>query len=284
MAETIIILGFISSILSIIGVCFTMAIYWLAPSTRKNFFFFLAFHLALSDLGVAATGLTLVPPQDLSAGLCTGLATVRGFAIIASGILNLLIALFLYKAVQTDNSLQSFSFHKVPFLLITYAFSLFASIGPLLSGAYGPSDIYCWISDESTAYSTLFWVISEAYITLPVSLIWIVLLYCWTIRLLRRTVAEESKSNINKLVVVPMVFVVCNGLTLVDILFDYSVGPVVVVKILHICMRQMQGLFHALIYGFGIIKEEIVGKWNERQTKRLLHGYQMKSITESPTL
>lgn len=281
-SESTIILGFVSSCLSIVGVLFTMAIYWLAPSTRKNFFFFLAFHLAISDLGVAATGLTLVSGNNLSTNLCTGLATVRGFAIESSGILNLLIALFLYKAVQTDNSLHSFSFHKVPLLLVTYSFSLFACIGPLLSGAYGPSDIYCWIADVDINYTTEFWLIAEAYITLPITILWIILLYFWTIRLLRRTVSADQKSDINKLAIVPLVFVVCNGIALVDIWLDDSVGAVAWIKPVHTCLRQMQGLFHALIYGFGIIKGEIIGKWNERLNRKLLHEeYQLNTLDNS---
>lgn len=284
LGESVIILGFVSSCLAVFGVLFTVAIYWLAPSTRKNFFFFLAFHLAISDLGVAGTGLTLTPGQNMSTSLCSALATVRGFAIMSSSILNLLIALFIYKAVQTDNSPHSFSFHKGPFLLITYSFSLFSSIGPLLTGAYGPSDIYCWVADLDMSYVTQFWLIAEGYITLPISMLWIIVLYFWTIMMLKRTVSEDQKSDINKLAVVPLVYVFCNGFTLLDIILDSTVGSIEVIKILHICLRQMQGLLHALIYGFGIIKGEIIGRWNERVNKQLVQGeYQLNTLDSSAT-
>jgi len=265
------ILGFFCSIFSLVGALFTIFVYWLVPTTRKNFFFFLAFHLAISDFGVAITGMTLVNPNELSKGFCTAIATFRGFAIMSSFIINLMIALFLYKAIQTNNYLQGFPHQKTTFLISNYAFSLFGSIGPLLSGVYGPSHIYCWISTDEKRYIATFWLICEAYIALPLTLIWVILIYCWIIRHLKRMVSQERQSDVNKLALVPLFFVIANGITFVDIVIDVFFGKQMIIKLIHTCLRQIQGFFHALVYASGIVKEEIYNKLNERNKRKRMY-------------
>jgi len=265
-----IVLGFICSIFSLIGALFTIIIYWLVPTTRKNFFFFLAFHLAISDFGVAITGMTLVDPHELNKTFCSVIATFRGFSIMSSFIINLMIALFLYKAIQTNNYLQGFPNQKLTFIISNYSFSLFGSIGPLLSGVYGPSNIYCWISTDEKRYISTFWLICEAYLALPLTLIWVTMIYCWIISHLKRMVAQERQSDVNKLAMVPLLFVVANGITFLDIVVDAFFGKQMTIKIIHTCLRQMQGFFHAIVYASGIVKEEIHNKINEIKQKRKL--------------
>jgi len=261
-----ILFGFICSIFSLIGALFTIAVYLLIPSTRKNFFFFLAFHLAISDLCISITGLTLSVPEDLPKNICTAFATVRGFAFTSSCIINLVIALFIYKRIQTDSFSQGHAKQKMTFFYTNYLFSLFGSIGPLVSGAYGPSSIYCWIDIDSNTYLATFWMICEAYIATPIFLIWVILLYVWIIRQLKGMVHWERRRDVNKLAVVPLLFVIANVITLIDIFNDSLFGHHMTIKIIHICFRQMQGFFHALIYAFGIVRDEIFNKIKERKS------------------
>ncbi len=261
-----ILFGFVCSIFSLIGALFTISIYLFVPSTRKNFFFFLAFHLAISDLCISLTGLTLKDPSKLPEGYCTFSATIRGFSFVSSCIINLVIALFIYKRIQTDSSSQGNEKQKVTFFYTNYLFSLFGSIGPLVSGSYGPSSIYCWINPGSKTYLATFWMICEAYIALPLFLIWVTLLYTWIIRQLKGMVSQERRRDVNKLAVIPLLFVVINVMTLVDILNDSVFGRHLTIKLIHTCLRQMQGFFHALVYAFGIVRDEILNKVYERKS------------------
>ncbi len=263
-----VILGFICSIFSLVGSLFTIGVYTFVPATRKNFFFFLAFHLAISDFGIAITGMTLDDPHELNKTLCTVMATVRGFSIMSSFISNLIIALFVYKAILIDNYVQGFAKQKLTFLISNYLFSFFGSVGPLLSGVYGPSNIYCWINTENNSFIASFWMICEAYIALPMTLVWVSLIYCLIITHLRNTVRDDRKGDVNKLAMLPLLFVITNGITLIDIVIESFFEKNLGLNIVHTCLRQFQGFFHAILYASGMIKEEISYKIIEMRQHR----------------
>jgi len=250
-SNTVSLLGFICSCLSLIGALFTGLSYLCSPNVRKNFFYYLVFHLAISDLGVSITGLYTVPPTEIDPSLCTIMATMRSFSVMSSFILNLSIALFLYSAVRNDKNQEDFFKEKNTFLAVNYGFAVFGAIGPLLSNAYGPSTIYCWIDSSSTSITAKFWLIVEAYITLPIVLVWVVILYFWIIKKMKSTRNEEKYTNIYRLTIIPVIFFFCNFGTMLDFFVKSSF-----LRIAHICLRQLQGSIHALLYGFMIIKDK----------------------------
>jgi len=51
--------------------------------------------------------------------------------------------------------------------------------------------------------------------------------------------------------------VLCNMFSLINLLIQSGV-----MALIHVVFRQSQGWCHSLIYAFGIIKQEIVNKWN----------------------
>lgn len=262
--ELTIILGFVCSVASTIGALFTIFTYVFIKSTRSNFFFFLVFHLALSDLFVAISGLELAPPVDLSDGLCLTIATIRGFAIMSSFILNLLIALYLYKAVTSDCDVKQMMTEKRTFLITNYTFALFGTFGPLFSNAYGPSTIYCWINTINLNDMGQFWLIAEAYITLPVIMVWVTLLYIWIIKAIKKS-KKGSANHINKLAIIPLIFLFVNIFTIINFFIDDAF-----IEVTHIIFRQLQGVFHALLYGFAIVRKEIRKKYSKDITEQMM--------------
>jgi hypothetical protein len=256
--ELTIVLGFACSVASVIGALFTIFTYVFIKSTRSNFFFFLVFHLALSDLFVAISGLELVQPLDLDSDLCLGIATIRGFAIMSSFILNLLIALYLYKAITSDSDVRQMMTEKRNFLITNYSFALFGTFGPLFSNSYGPSTIYCWINTINLNDMGQFWLIAEAYITLPVIMIWVSLLYYWIIKTIKQKSRKGDNSPINKLAVIPLIFLIVNLFTIINF-FNNSAF----IEVSHVIFRQLQGVFHALFYGFAIVRKEIRKKYSK---------------------
>ena len=113
------ILGFACSILSVFGASFTILTYIFISQTRRNFYFYLVFHLAIADLGVAATGLSF---NSINGGtvFCNIIATLRTFFIMGTFILNFLIALTIFMAASSYLTGSQLIRDRLKYITINY--------------------------------------------------------------------------------------------------------------------------------------------------------------------
>ena len=260
-------LGFICSIISIFGASFTILTYVFITEIRKNFYFYLVFHLSIADFGVALTGLSPVNAYLVNENVffCDTIATLRTFFIMGTFMLNFLIAFTIFMAASSNLSGHQLMRDRLKYIFSNYIICIFMAIGPLITNSYGPDTIFCWITPNNKSVSAEFWIILDSYIILPSSCIGIVIFYWLTIKELRRSADDQRKFY--TLFIIPLVFIFCNISTLINRIW-YNTNAEPYIELIHVVLRQSQGWIHSLIYAFAIIKEHIFQKWREWQSNK----------------
>jgi len=236
----------------------------LIKETRNNFYFYLVFHLAISDLGVALTGFDPYTSSSLNLPgvVCDVFGMLRTFFVMSTFILNFMISLTIYMAASKNVSGNKLLSNKGTFTAVNYLICFLSALGPLLTHDYGGDEIFCWIALNNKSITATFWVTLFAYIILPLSCLGILIFYILSIRALKKQMNKDQ--NFYGLFLIPLIFIVCNVLTVSNRLEANSE----VLTFLHLTLRQSQGWIHSLIYAFGIIKQEIVNKWSSMKKKK----------------
>ena len=260
-------LGFIFSIISVFGSSFTILTYVFITEIRSNIYFYLVFHLAIADLGVAITGLSPSNTYSVNENVlyCNTIATLRTFFIMGTFILNFLIAFTIFMAASSNLTGPELMKNRLKYIFSNYLICVLMAIGPLITNSYGPDTIFCWISLNNTTVSAEFWLLLDSFVILPLSCIGIVILYWLTIKELRRSTNNQQKFY--SLFIIPLVFIICNIFSLINRIW-YNTSEESYLQLIHVVLRQSQGWINSLIYAFAIIKEHLTKKWIEWNSKR----------------
>lgn len=253
-SEGILYTAIISSGFGLVGSILILTTYFVSRRVHDNQFFFWVFHLGVTDFFLSMGSFynwTTAPAIE-----CTIFSMMTGFGLIGSYAFISCVALFLYKTLKREP--QSLIHKKRTHIVISaYIIIVILITGPIFTNSYGIGGAYCWLSaGNNTGPANLIWTIIEYYIPIALCIPYITVLYVMTYK----EAMNDNRHNpemvkVRRLLWVPLLYVLTNCFALGDRIFKDEGGfQPGALKYLHVIFRQLQGLYHALIYGYSYIK------------------------------
>ena len=250
-SQGILFTAIISSGFGLLGSVLILTTYFVSRRVQLNQFFFWVFHLGIADFFLAMG--SFYDWTNAQSTECTLFSMMTGFGLIGSYVFISCVALFLYKNLKRELPKSLIQTKRTHIVISTYIIILILIIGPIFTNSYGVGAEYCWLNtgpDMGTA--NLVWTIIEYYIPIAFCLPYITILYVLTYK--EATSDNPETVKIRRLLWVPLLYVLVNCFALGDRLFKNEGYQPGAFKYMHILFRQLQGFYHAVIYGYSYIK------------------------------
>ena len=121
--ETLSIVSFAATVLSLVAVVIVFVLYTFVPQIRSNLFFRLGFHISLSDFIFGLSSAYLKAPEDPSY-LCQSLGGIREFAWLGSILWTTILTRNMYHFVRHSTSEEELSDKRTYYVILGYFPSL----------------------------------------------------------------------------------------------------------------------------------------------------------------
>jgi hypothetical protein len=242
----------ISSAFGLIGSILILTTYVISRRVHQNQFFFWVFHLAITDFFLSMG--SFYDWQNVQDTECTLFSMMTGFGIIGSYVFISCIAVFIYKTLKREYATSFIEKKRKHIVISTYIIILILVTGPIFTKSYGIGAEYCWLdTGVNMGTANLIWTIIEYYIPIAICIPYITYLYFMTYK--EATSDNPEMKKIRRLLWVPLLYVIGNCFALADRIFKDANGEQPgAFQYLHILFRQLQGCYHAIIYGYSYIK------------------------------
>jgi len=253
--KTIILTGVITSSLSLLGSVLVLTTFLVSRRARENIFFLWVFHLSISDCFLSIGSLFNWDKADEFE--CNLFSVITGCGLIGSFMFITYIALFLYKSTQEGLAQSFIETKKWQIIGVSYLLIVILAFGPLFTSSYGKGAEFCWLKIDFSIAS-LTWTTIEYYIPIVTSVPLISVLYYRTYK----NAADErfQAKSIRIFLYIPLLYILANVLAVTDRVLAYTDNTSTPVKVGHIILRQLQGFYHCIIYGYGYVRNSFVNE------------------------
>jgi len=243
----------ITSSLSLVSSIVILTTFLTSRRIRENAFFFWVFHLAIVDFFLSMGSLfNWFKATDIQ---CTLFSVFTGYGIMGSYTIVTCIALFLLKTIKREINESIIYTKKHKIITGIYIIITILCIGPIFTSSYGVGTVFCWLKTDINVAS-LFWTTIEYYIPIAISIPMITYLYYKTYR--EVTSDKFHPKSIRVLLLIPLLYIITNYFAVADRILSYPEDSSLFVKIGHILMRQLQGFYHCIIYGYSYVKSNFM--------------------------
>jgi len=234
----------IASTISMLGSAFIIVMYWAYTDLRK-FAFKLVVMLSICDV-IMGFGTYLEDGNEDNA-LCRVQAFIIQFGSISGVFWTLVIAYSIREVVLLQPRNLHIEDKMQRFHIVVWSSSLFLSILPFLSNSYGDADGWCWISKygkHQASYGTL-WRMVCFYIPLWATIVFIIMIYRRTLRVL-----DRSAETFKRMRWYPMVLIATYFFATVDRLWQIFWDANYELCVFRVFFVSLAGLFNVIIYGW----------------------------------
>jgi len=234
----------VGSTVSVIGSGFIILMY-LSYSDLRRFAFRLVVMLSVCDL-ILGFGIYL-GDGHVNNTLCCFQAFLIQFGSIGEVLWTAVIAYSIREVVLMQPRNVNIEDKMKTYHIFVWTTSFMLSVLPFFSNSYGDADGWCWISkygDHSTVWGT-FWRMACFYIPLWITIIFIIIIYRRTLRVLDRSV-----ENFKRMRYYPSVLVVIYFFATIDRIWQLFAPANYELCVFRVFFASLAGFFNALIYGW----------------------------------
>jgi len=233
----------IASSISMMGSLFIIVMY-LAYKDLRKFAFKLVVMLSLCDVILGIGNYLGDGNQDNI--LCRIQAFIIQFGSISGVFWTAVIAYSIWEVILRQPPSSNIEGKLKKFHIVVWSSSLFLSILPFFTNSYGDADGWCWISkyrNHSSVWGTV-WRMGCFYIPLWITIVFIVIIYKKTLRVL-----DRSAETFKRMRWYPMVLVVTYFFATVDRVWQMFREANYTLSMFRVLFVSLAGLFNVLIYG-----------------------------------
>lgn len=253
--ETLIPLTYVISSLSVLGSLFMIFCYLFVSELRSMPIFAFVANLAFADLLLTIDGIpNLINPQtSLVDGLyCEILGGIRQLNYASSYLWAFTFGQIMWNFYKGDyRTHKDIQNNYTKIFIINWSLSLFTAIIPFFFNAYGPSLLFCWLSESIHGIEYILLTGFLGY--LPGFILGFILIYYYVviIRHMRRNTKNKSEDapDIIEMILYPSIFLLTIIFVGIDRVFFANYENNLIIVAVHIILRQGQGFFNCLAYG-----------------------------------
>lgn len=234
----------VGSTVSMIGSVFIIMMFWLFTDLR-NFAFKLVVMVSVCDL-ILGFGIYLGDGNDDNT-LCHFQAFIIQFGSISEVLWTAVIAYSIREVVLVQPRNTSVEDKMNTFHIFVWTSALVSCILPIFTDNYGDADGWCWISkygEHQKSWGTV-WRMICFYIPLWVTIVFIVVVYRRTLKVLDRT-GESFK----RMRYYPLVLIIIYFFATVDRIWQMFGTANYELCVFRVFFASLAGFFNALIYGW----------------------------------
>jgi len=234
----------VASTISMIGSTFIIFMYWAYTDLRK-FAFKLVVMLSVCDL-ILGFGNYLGDGNEDNT-LCHLQGFIIEFGSISGVFWTAVIAYSIREVVLLQPRNLNIEDKMKTFHIVVWSSSFILSIVPFFSNSYGDADGWCWISkygDHSVFWGT-FWRMVCFYVPLWITIVFIIIIYRRTLRVL-----ERSAESFRRMRWYPMVLIITYFFATVDRVWQLFRDANYELCMCRVLFVSLAGFFNVLIYGW----------------------------------
>lgn len=232
------------STVSVIGSGFIIIMY-LSFSDLRKFAFRLVVMLSVCDL-ILGFGIYL-GDGNVDNTLCNIQAFLIQFGSLGEVLWTAVIAYSIREVVliqprntQIENKMKIYH-------IFVWTTTFVLSVLPFFSNSYGDADGWCWISkygDHNKVWGT-FWIMACFYVPLWITIVFIIVIYRRTVRVL-----DRSAENFKRMRWYPLVLIVIYFFATIDRVSQLFGPANYELSVFRVFFASLAGFFNALIYGW----------------------------------
>jgi len=234
----------VASTISMIGSAFIIAMYWAYTDLRK-FAFKLVVMLSICDMILGFGNYLGDGNQDNT--MCHLQGFIIQFGSISGVFWTGAIAYSIRQVVLIQPRNMNIEDKMNTFHIVVWSSSFILSIVPFFSNSYGDADGWCWISkygDHSVTWGT-FWRMVCFYVPLWLTIVFIIIIYRRTLRVL-----DRSAESFRRMRWYPMVLIITYFFATVDRVWQLFGDANYELSVFRVFFVSLAGLFNVLIYGW----------------------------------
>jgi len=234
----------VGSTVSVMGSGFIIIMY-LSYSELRKFAFRLVVMLSVCDL-ILGFGIYL-GDGHVNNSLCQFQGFVIQFGSIGEVLWTAVIAYSIREVVLIQPRNMKIESKMITYHIFVWTTSFVLSLLPFFSYSYGDADGWCWISKygEHSLTWGIFWRMTCFYVPLWVTIIFIVIIYRRTLRVL-----DRSAENFKRMRWYPLVLVAIYFFATVDRVWQLFASANYELSVFRVFFASLAGFFNALIYGW----------------------------------